>query len=259
MEEWKDTTVIAGGILTAILFIGFLSVSMLLLIRSGYRKAEHARMQQQLHQLEARQELLKAQIDASEQEKQRIASELHDHFGVSLSTLKLKVYQLYNAPPEMQSSFIDGINHLLDRNIEDMRDLSHGIYPPMLKQWGLVPALQELAGDLSEKLEIRIFQTSRPLSADEWTALQLFRICQEFIQNSMRHGKAGRVDLHLRMSDRFIALALCDNGIGFDPSQLQKGAGLIHLENRSQAIGSVSRLHSVPGKGTRLLLLKKRP
>ncbi|MCW3083857.1 MAG: sensor histidine kinase [Bacteroidetes bacterium] len=257
MEEWQNTSIIGAWILIAFVFIGLLVVSMILLVRLGFRKAERAQMEQQIQQLEYQQELLKAQINASEEEKQRIASDLHDHFGVSLSTLKMKVQQLYTAPADQQSGFLSGINQLLDKNIEDMRDLSHGIYPPMLKEWGIILALKEIAIDLAEKTKLRIVYTKQNLQADEWTTLQLFRICQEFIHNSVRHGKAEQVTIHFRIFNSNTVLLLSDNGCGFDPATLKKGTGLININKRCKAIEAKSRLRAAPGKGTTLLLVKQ--
>ena len=254
MEEWQNPTTIAAWILIAVLFMGMLVVSMILLIRSGFRKVERVKLEGQIRELEHEQELLKTQIDASEQEKQRIASDLHDHFGVSLSTLKLKVHQLNSVPVEEHSTFLEGIDHLLEKNINDMRDLSHGIYPPMLKEWGIEPALKELAFDLREQAAISIVQTGLEFSTDDWAILQLYRICQEFVHNSIRHGKAQKIKIHIRGSVTGTSVLLQDDGCGFDVKNLRKGAGLISLDMRCKAMGAKNYLRSRIGKGTTILL-----
>lgn len=256
MEEWQNTTTIASWLLIVILFIGMLAGSTVLLLHSGFRQMQRKETEQMITESGHRDELLKTWIDASETEKQRIASDLHDHFGVSLSTLKLKLNQLYESPAEVQSSILPGIHQLLDKNIEDMRDLSHGIYPPFLKEWGIVLSLKEIAADLAGKAELGILSTGKKPLADEWTTLQLFRICQEFIHNSIRHGNARRITIHFRVTDNLFALKLEDNGCGFDPAHVRKGAGLNTIQNRCDAIGSVSRITSFPGKGTQLTLIK---
>lgn len=257
MEEWQDSTIVGAWILIAFLFIGMLAVSTILLVRSGLRKTERALMQQQILRLEHGHELLKARIDASESEKQRIASELHDHFGVSLSTLKMKVRQLQSTPVEQQEAFLEGIEQLLDRKVEEMRDLSHGIYPPMLKQWGIVAALKELASDVSDKALVTIHKTGNAFPPDDWLMLQLYRICQEFVHNAVRHGKAGRIAIHLRITGKQLCMLVQDNGCGFDPLVQQKGAGLVNLDMRCKALEAQSRLRSAEGKGTAFLLIKR--
>lgn len=254
-ELWQEPATIATWIVIALLFIGMLSVSMVLLVHSGLKKLARAQAENSEQQVKFSDDLLKVSLDAGEQEKQRIASELHDHFGVGLSTLKLRLHQLRRASPDAQAEILPVLHNLLDRNIEDMRDLSHGIYPPLLKVAGLRAALTELAEGLSEKAAIRIIADDR-YAPDEWTALQLFRMCQESVHNAIRHGHADRITIRFRLSEKQLALRISDNGSGFDPLSRPKGAGLIGFGTRCKAIGAAHKLYTVPGKGTVLLIVK---
>jgi signal transduction histidine kinase len=254
-DLWQDPATIALWIAIAILFIGLLSVSMVLLVHSGLRKASRAETESAHRQVQFRDDLIRVRIDAGEQEKERIASDLHDHFGVGLSTLKLRLHQLRKASPDLQAEILPAIHDLIDRNIEDMRDLSHGIYPPLLKEYGLIAALTELADNLSVNAGIRIISNDHLLQ-DEWTSLQLFRICQESLHNAIRHGQADCITIRFRISEKQLILRIGDNGRGFDPLRQRKGMGQIGFDTRCNAIGAKHKLYTIPGKGTVLLIVK---
>ena len=259
MEAWQNPQTLALWILIIFLFVALLAGSLAALVNANFNRIIRAKLEESRLKLEHQQELLSVSLDAGEKEKQHIASELHDHFGVGLSTLKLWITEFHRTAGDKHDQYFSKITSLIDKNIGDVRDLSHEIYPPLLREWGLGAALSEVAADLREQLKIDIRIPEESAAFDYRTSLQLFRICQEFIQNSLKYAQAGRLEIRLRISGPRFSMLLTDNGSGFDPAAVsgKGGLGIRNMLARSQVIGARCRIRSKPGKGTTFVLLKE--
>ena len=134
-----------------------------------------------------------------------------------------------------------------------VRSLSHELLPPILEKFGLISALQEVEFNYNKTNSIELdFKTNidneGPL-LDRHDQLHLYRICQELIQNSLKHGKAKVVRISLLNQDGNVHLSIADNGVGFDVDELKsgKGMGIMNIENRVEMLGGkmtiASQLH----------------
>jgi len=259
MEKWQNPETLALWILIIVVFIALLAGALVALVNSSFNRIIHAKLEEARLKLEHQQELLNVSIHAGENEKQHIASELHDHFGVSLSTLKIWINRLHDSTGEQREQCFSKITTLIDRNIEDVRDLSHEIYPPMLREWGLAAALKEIAFDLREKITVSVILKEDAAAFDYQANLQLFRVCQEFVHNSLKYAEADRLEIRCRIAGNRFFLLLSDNGKGFDKEKALAagGLGIRNMYARSQAIKASCRLRSRTGKGTVFLLIKE--
>ena len=187
------------------------------------------------------QELLKAAIDTQEQERERIASELHDHIGNDLQTLKLYLHQMIPAYQEGQEP--PGVQ-LLAGTIRDVRELSHELMPASLQQLGLTEALKSLVSrlDAAGQIAVELISEGSERRTPE-VELALYRIVQELINNTLRHAQASCIRVFLDSHQAGFCLTYEDDGIGLPQKQKEgptQGLGLKNIESRCQLIGASS-------------------
>ncbi len=205
---------------------------------------ERKATEQALHDVQRR--LMKAQ----EQERRRLAADLHDSVSQMLFALQMRLKRLHKqcdrcAQQQELETAIDHCNQL----IHETRAVYRGLYPPGLVQLGLVSALRQLARDFQQTTEIevtcgRIVQSSR---FDDTIEIALFRIAQEAVRNALRHGHAETVEIDLAMTKGELALRIADDGDGFDVRQTSSTSlGLRTMQERAVSIGGTFSLESSP-------------
>lgn len=202
------------------------------------------------HRLEQEQRQLSAQLlSAIGDEQQRIALELHDEVGQSLAGLNMMTQSLArklrlaeHAEADRARLVSEGIQDVLD----SFRRVLCGLSPVDIDDQGLAVALQRLCENVDAAGVRCEFDGQPRLSVeDNAMAWQLYRIAQESLSNAMRHAKAQHLRVKLRRRDRWIALSIIDDGIGFDSDQeAYRGRGLRILRHRSELIGGSLSIHS---------------
>lgn len=226
---------------------------------------ENARLWQELETKERmRAELLAKAIRAQEEERKRIARELHDQTGQSLNAL---VFGLKTAEAALDADAErarEVVTRLKGGAADAVRELQTTIYdlrPSVLDDLGLIPALRWFAENrlqthgVTVSLEVRGFE--RRLFADLETTL--FRIAQEALTNVVKHANATRAQIVLSFEPQCVILEIADDGTGFDPTQVfdarddsGRGLGLLGMRERAELMGGQSRVESAVGQGTRM-------
>jgi len=197
-------------------------------------------------------------IDAQEEERKRIARELHDDYNQRLAMLAIELEGLAEndggAPaPEGQS-----LRQLSDRVCElgaDLHSLSHRLHPSTLRVLGLVAAVKTLCEEFEEQqgVQVEFADKNVPRDIPEDAQLCLFRIAQEGLRNIKRHSGADRAEVHLEWLDQRLHLEVADRGRGFDPKKpAGYGIGLRSMEERLRVLGGRLEIHSRPMEGTRI-------
>lgn len=193
--------------------------------------------------------------DIREQERSRIARELHDDLGQQLTGLKLELSWLSNrlkegrpAPPEK----MDTMRHQLDDAIAAVRRISTELRPLILDDLGFGEAVVWQAGVLSKRtgLEIDLDLSAAGLVKDDVLATALFRVLQESLTNIVRHANAERVEIRLVVEGDNLVLTVRDNGRGIAAGVVKGGIGLVSMRERATALGGQFNISSVPGDGT---------
>ncbi|GAB4423813.1 MAG: hypothetical protein OHK0039_40610 [Bacteroidia bacterium] len=235
-------------LLLALAFVLFFSFSQSKL-RNEQLKAQAARL---LHQ----QELLHSNIRTQEQERERIAKDLHDEVGSKLNVVHLYLHQLARRLPDTQETVAELLTVVNDA-IGTTRRISHDLLPPTLENFGLHVAIEELIDRLQQTQTLHIaFDTvgERPEKIDKLLEINLFRILSELLGNTLKYAQASEIGIHLRQSPDYLTLRYRDNGQGFDPSDPahQKGLGMSNIQSRLQMIGGTLDLKSAPGQGARV-------
>ncbi len=202
-------------------------------------------------------------FDSIENERRRIGRELHDETGQSLAAallnLDLAEKSLGTASPAVLER-IGTARDLIRHGLDQVKLLIHDLRPSMLDDFGLVPALRwyvqsHLQGTGLE-VEVDLPDDNRRLPSEVETAL--YRIAQESLGNVARHSQATRALLALEVQSGYAALAVSDNGTGFDPDDVildregRYGVGLLSIRERAELLGGTARITSAPGKGTQV-------
>ncbi len=196
-----------------------------------------------------------------EDERRRLARELHDGIGQNLTALKHRLSQLRDSGDAQQPGVrerLDTAIALCADTLEDTRELSRLLRPPILDDLGLEPALRWLARNLGESSGLSIAIEIEPLPPlDGELQTLLFRVAQESLNNASKHAQASNVLLRLVARDGRVQLQVVDDGRGCDPEQALRsgGSGLSGMRERLRLYGGGLELHSAPGTGTRLRVI----
>jgi len=211
---------------------------------------------------EFRTELLHQTVKAQETERQRIAAELHDEIGQTLTALGMGLRGLSEtaiANPQRASQQANQLEKLAGNGLEELQHLVTGLYPPQLDELGLLAALRWYAVEMKNRfnLQVDINHRGKPIELLEEVRAVLYRIAQEAITNIVRHANTGRADIRLYFTETDVYLAIEDHGDGFDVDKTVKMRGterpcwgLIGMMERSALIRGRINIHSEPGKGT---------
>jgi len=198
-------------------------------------------------------EMLKSTILTQENERQRIAQDLHDSVGSKLNVMNLFLHQLSKRNAEGQEEITDMIG-VIDDTLQTTRRISHDLLPPTLDKFGLATAIEEMQEPLLQtggpELKFEV-EGERPDSISSLIELNLFRIIQELLSNSLKYADAQSIEMRLIHSPDKIIAHYRDDGKGFDPKSIkaQKGLGMQNIQSRLQMIEGQMDLQSSPGQG----------
>ena len=228
-------------------------------------------LQEMARKLKSAQEGLRDYIgaitSAQEEERNRLARELHDDTIQAVIALKQRVH-LAQKSVKTQSGHhaLDELESLAEQTIGNLRRLTRALRPIYLEDLGLVTALEMLARETSQanQLEVNFHLTGHERRLPREVELSLYRIAQEALNNTIRHSKATRADLKVTFDTSSIELEVTDNGSGFvvpkNPTDLAPSGhfGLLGVHERADLIGARLEIESALGKGTRLTVTLNR-
>jgi two-component system sensor histidine kinase UhpB len=208
---------------------------------------------------QVRRELLNRMFAAQEEERKRIARELHDETAQVLTGLSYALDDAAEAPPSTNlKPQLERMHELTTTALKEIRRIILDLRPTMLDHLGLIPAIGWYAetrlNGLGIHLSIRESGQARRLAPAIETAL--FRVVQEAINNIAQHSRATRAELRIEFDSTQVQVLVKDNGKGFDPvrvfsaSDTQRGLGLIGMDERMSAVGGKFIIHSTPREGT---------
>jgi PAS domain S-box-containing protein len=208
-------------------------------------------------------DLSKKLINAQEQERQRIAVELHDELGQAMMVLKLQLRTILKSLDTERRDLQEGLESsvdYIDETVDRIRRLARELSPPTLRDLGLSAALTRLAQDMTQNTSIKVkmeVEDMKGLLSLE-TETTIYRVFQEALTNVVKHSRAGHVTLALGRSPEAVVCQLQDNGQGFDVAAMTQidaagdGMGLATMAERLRIINGDFECKSRPGKGTRI-------
>jgi PAS domain S-box-containing protein len=199
-------------------------------------------------------------LEAQEQERRRLARELHDSVNQVIASAKFRIQtaenQILRGDPKWQES-CGRSKEMLDLVLKQVRRLSHNLRPGELDDLGLVPAARTAFREFQDRTGVAVDFSA--LGFDERLEPNLestlYRIIQEALTNIEKHSSATRVQIELAETETGVTLEIADNGIGIDPSQSQRardGLGLVHMRERASLVGGIFAIETKPGEGLRI-------
>ncbi len=234
---------------------------LLLLALSFYRnfKQKQKLQQQRINELETEKQLTatEAVLKGEDQERTRLAKDLHDGLGGMLSGIKYSLNTMKGnliMTPENAQAFERSMD-MLDSSIKEMRRVAHNMMPEALVKFGLDTALKDFCNDINQSGALMVnYQSIGMVHAtiDQTTAITIYRVVQELINNTMKHAAAKTAIVQLSKIDGQLSVTVEDDGKGFDPLVLKnaKGIGWTNIQSRVDFLKGQLDIRSEIGKGT---------
>ncbi len=214
---------------------------------------------------EQRKLLSKELISILEKERHRVAMELHDHIGQSLTVLKMDLEEaqlMLKSPDAQLDGRISAAKEKAIQTINDVRDIAYGLRPSMLDTTGLISSLRALCDDVEQtkNIEINFFSQNVQERMEREIEISVYRIVQESLNNIMKHARAKKVYLNLVLRDGTLSLSIEDDGVGFESNMTigapgkKRSLGLNIMKERVVQLGGDFTLESRVGGGGTLLM-----
>jgi signal transduction histidine kinase len=208
---------------------------------------------------EARQQLLRQVMAAGEEERKRVARELHDQTGQALTSLIAGLSSLEKSCPRAVE-----LRRLAEQTLAEVHGLSVTLRPAVLDDLGLLPAIRKhcetVAGQFGVEVDCQAVGLDNAQRLPAEIEVALYRITQEALTNALRHGEATRIGVLLQRRDHRVLAVIEDNGRGFDAAHWrahpgkETHLGLTGIEERAGLFGGTLRVESTPGRGTSLFV-----
>ena len=194
-----------------------------------------------------------AEITMQENERKRIANDLHDSLGPLLSTVKLNMNSIDVHNP-LDQDIINKAGKHIDEIISSLRQISHNLLPNTLQRNGLAEALREYIKDIQSKSQVQIqLHLIKEVKMNKDKEIHVFRMLQEMIQNALKHAQAKNIQIGISSEDNQLQVMVKDDGKGFDTVKTKtesRGLGLKSMESRIEMLNGQLSVESHPNKGT---------
>jgi len=215
--------------------------------------AERIRKEQEIQALSDR------LIGAREDERRRLARELHDGLNQQIAAVSIAIGNLKrNIPAELTEARAqsDRIHQKLAQLADSVRQMSHELHPAMLEFYGLTAALRSFCEEFQTLTHVRVAFHSEGAcdQTSPATALCVYRITQEALQNVAKHAQAAAAEVKLSHAEGILCLTVADTGVGMEPAASRKGLGLLSIRERARLAGGGVEISSQPREGTRVTL-----
>lgn len=203
----------------------------------------------------AKEKGLNALILGVEDERRRIARDLHDGACVNLAAIKMKVDTLREKPgdPQLQAQ-LAGLSEDLEQTYREVRGISHDLMSKALEKTDLLTALEDLTARIRQAqpgLDLDLYANFDLSAISNLAKIHLYRIAQELLANVLKHAQARHVNLQFLQDDDKLLLTLEDDGRGFEPAKTNgEGIGLANIRTRVTVLRGIMRIESAPGRGT---------
>ncbi len=257
IKQKTTLNIILVGSIAVLLMTGFL-IYRNIRNRQMLTKKEAELQQQRISELEKDKQLVAvdSMLKGQEEERSRLAKDLHDGLGGLLSGVKFSLSNMKDnliITPDNMAVFERSLD-MIDTSIKELRRVAHNMMPEMLSKFGLEEALKEYCNMLNSAQLITVKYQSLGMETrlDKSIEIIIYRIVQELLNNTLKHAGATETFVQLiREGDR-LNVVVEDNGKGFDPGLAEdsKGAGLVNVRSRVEYLKGQMAIHTGPGKGT---------
>ncbi|MDP2385814.1 MAG: sensor histidine kinase [Bacteroidota bacterium] len=240
LKRQKITNWSIAGVLTLLLITT-------ILLFNRYRLKQKNKFQQEIAVKQKEQAI--AVMETQEQERKRIAEDLHDSLGHLLSTAKLNLQTI----PDSQKQYVENSLQLLNQATEEIHNITFNLMPRTLEEEGLTAALQELTSRVTNSGKVKIILQIYDMGKfilEKQSQFNIYRIIQEAVNNILKHAEASEINIQLIGQDNHITIMIEDDGKGFDIGAQKSGRGLKNIVTRSLWLNGNINIDSTPGRGT---------
>jgi len=236
-------------------------------VTMGYLKGDLQEISLQLEDLQQKQLLGLRIIRAQEEERQRVAREIHDGPAQSMSNVVLKAEiceRLVDVDIEKVKEELRNLKRIVRESLQDVRKIIYNLRPMSLDDLGIIPTLQRYISNFQDDTGILVSFKHKGVYVDSKPVISLtiFRIVQEALSNVNKHARAQNVVINIEFLTDEIKLYIYDDGVGFNVDDLKvkdddinSGFGLVSMKERIELLGGDFKIHSEKGKGTRINIL----
>lgn len=241
--------VLITGTLVIVVLIGFLFFFVIIYQRKMIKNQVDLRM---LHD-QKQTDLLNAVFETQENERKRLAEDLHDSVGQVLSAIKLNLHRLdKSAVGETKEPLLADTRKLTDECIQEIRNIIHNVLPPVLTDYGLKEALEGLCLKFEQNTSVKVYCKNNldEVRLAPEIELAFYRIAQELFNNVIKHSEATIIHLTITKDATGLLMEFKDNGKGFNMDDVRHGYGLKNLESRVQLINGEINVYTKPRNGT---------
>lgn len=258
MKKISETTMISDmPEVLGYLFMTFVLMSFVLILFFYFSRKKIIQKEIENKNLEIlhQKELIRSIIITQEVERKRIAQDLHDDISSKLNIVSLNTHLLKtpNLSDEELLNITNNITDLTKKALENSRRIAHDLLPPVLEKFGLHAGVEELVVEFNSSKAIKVNYKNDLVFdiVDIDSHLHVFRILQELLNNSVRHGKASEASIHFKLDKNINTCMYTDNGIGFDVNskESKKGLGLKNIESRINFLNGSFAINSSINNG----------
>jgi PAS domain S-box-containing protein len=201
-------------------------------------------------------------VEAQEEERKRIAKDIHDGIGQMLTALKFNIESINAENIENTTVKVDRLKDLLGNLIKEVRTVTFNLTPPELIDYGIVPTIQKLADRLSELTGKKVLfenKTNFKGRFDSLVETNLYRVVQEAVNNALKYAESNYILISISHSNQLLSIVIDDDGKGFDPQKLvatksESGMGLFFMKERINYINGRIFINSAKNNGTRITI-----
>jgi two-component system NarL family sensor kinase len=249
------------ALLIAIGTVGMLvlAIAIILFMVFYQKKMIQEQLNRQKLEMVYQQKMMEAALESQEEERRRVAGDLHDSIGGMLSAIRVGLITMARQLPNPQ--VMDQQKKMLDDTINSVRSISRDLMPSTLDKFGLVHAVKELCEEVQKTslVPVHFHEHGEVRSLVQLKELMIFRIAQELVANAVKHSNATAIDVLIRETDH-LEMIVEDNGIGFDAEAKRnettqgKGLGLFNIENRVRLLNAKLEYEKMRDSGSKIIL-----
>lgn len=247
-----------------ILFAGtfamlFMAASIAIFIYLYQKKLIKKKVEMQIIEDELKEKELNSAYEvmqAQDEERKRIAADIHDNLGSIMVTLSMYADGLLQDRPDKEA-IAQKISDVSKLAATETRKISHQLHSGVLQYFGLKSALLDLKKTVSGTKDIQmVVDFEKEIEMPSEKAINLYRVCQELVNNSLKHSRANRLEIQVQQSEKRLVIEYKDNGIGFDPEKVKKGLGIEGINTRIKPYDGFLDINSSPNGSTFTISIK---
>lgn len=198
-------------------------------------------------------------VEAQEEERKRIAKDIHDGIGQMLTALKFNIESINTSNIVSASAKIEKLKEVLSHLIKEVRTVTFNLTPPELNDYGIVATLNKLANQLSNFTEKKVFFENKSNfngRFDSLVEINLYRVVQEAVNNALKYANSNYILISLSHSNDLLSITIDDDGDGFDENKTNKNSsmGLFFMKERISFVNGRIFINSIKNKGTRITI-----